>query len=164
MINIRPAISDDFESVIHIYNQAVTSSFCTADTEPVTLEERLDWFRSHVGGAYPIFVAESEGEVLGWISISAYRLGRKALRFAVEVSYYVERNLLGKGIGSFLMDCALKEAKELGYKSIFAILLDRNEKSIALLEKFGFEKWGHLPEICDFDGEICGQFYYGRKV
>lgn len=31
-----------------------------------------------------------------------------------------------------------------------------------LLEKFGFERWGVLPEVDEFDGRLCGQWYYGR--
>jgi len=33
-----------------------------------------------------------------------------------------------------------------------------------LLEKFGFEKWGHLPDIAIIDDTICGQFIYGKKL
>ena len=32
------------------------------------------------------------------------------------------------------------------------------------MEKFGFELWGHLPNIADFDGIECGHVYYGIKV
>ncbi len=47
---------------------------------------------------------------------------------------------------------------------LFAILLDVNTSSVGILEKFGFEQWGHLPGVADFDGALCGHLYYGRRV
>jgi L-amino acid N-acyltransferase YncA len=38
-------------------------------------------------------------------------------------------------------------------KHLFAIVLEDNQASIRLLEKMGFEKWGYLPRVADFDGK-----------
>lgn len=32
------------------------------------------------------------------------------------------------------------------------IFQEQNEASIKLLEKFGFEKWGTLPKVANFNG------------
>ena len=45
-----------------------------------------------------------------------------------------------------------------------AILLDINEASTRVLKKFGFEKWGHLPNIAEINGSKCGQFIYGKNL
>jgi hypothetical protein len=37
------------------------------------------------------------------------------------------------------------------------ILLDVNKASILLLEKFGFERWGHFPGIVEFADKTSGQ-------
>lgn len=47
---------------------------------------------------------------------------------------------------------------------LVAILLEWNIPSIQLLEKFGFERWGFLPEVTEFPGGLCGYLYYGRKI
>ncbi|MDP7421952.1 MAG: N-acetyltransferase family protein [bacterium] len=161
---LRIATEDDYNRIVEIYNQAVDDGFCTADTNHVTVEERMGWFRQHHSEKYPIFVAVNEGTVTGWCSLSPYRPGRKALRTASEISYYIDRNYRKQGIGGRLIRHTLRQAPEFGFKNIFAILLDVNENSIRLLEKNGFVQWGHLPEIADFDGKRCGQFIYGRKV
>ena len=165
-MQIRNATVDDLEQIIAIYNQAVLRGNCTADTEPLKVAERQDWFTEHTPEKYPIFVitGENSKEVDGWYSLSAHRKGRMALANVAEISYYVDNEQQGKGIGNKLMTHALNHAPECGLHNLFAILLDINQVSIALLEKYGFEQWGHLPEIAEFPDKICGQFIYGRKV
>lgn len=154
----------DLEAIVDIYNFAVRSKFETADLVEIKWPERLPWFREHDPGNYPLFVYEIDGNIAGWISISSYRPGRQALRFTVETSYYVHPDFKRQGIGSKLITHAIAEAKERKYKSLFAIILDKNEASIKLLLKHGFAQWGHLPGVADFDGEECGQVYYGLRI
>lgn len=164
MDNIRIARLADLEEITEIYNQAVLSEFETADTVKTESKDKLEWFNNHKPDSYPIFVYEMNGKVAGWISISPYRPGRGALRYTVEISYYVNTDYKRKGIGSRLIEFILKKSKELNYKTIFAIILDKNTASINLLSKFDFVKWGHLPNIADFDGVECGHVYYGRRI
>ncbi len=49
-------------------------------------------------------------------------------------------------------------------KTLFAILLEDNCASISLLEKFGFEAWGFMPKVADFDGREVGHLYYGLRL
>ncbi len=162
--NIRPAIIEDLEAITSIYNYAIVSKFETADTIQQNWKKRISWFKSHTPNAYPIFVYEINGIVAGWISLSPYRKGRKALRFTIEISYYVHPDFKQQGIGSALMDYAINKSRELNYKTLLAILLEKNKKSIQLLLKYGFEKWGQMPNIADFDGTECGHLYYGLKI
>lgn len=161
---IRIAEIADLESITHIYNMAVHSKFETADTTEVRLENRLDWFKSHDPAVFPVFVYEVDGTVVGWISLSPYREGRNALRYTIEISYYVHNDFKGQQIGSKLIETAITESKKLNYKTLFAIILDKNEPSIQLLIKYGFTKWGHMPDIADFNGIECGHVYYGRRL
>lgn len=163
-MHIRTATSADWPAIIAIYNQAVAEPFCTADTEPASLQSRGDWLAQHSDGDFPIFVAERQGELLGWCSLSPWRPGRQALRQTAEVSYYIDRQLRGRGVGSALLQHTLTAAPTLGFHILLAILLDRNRRSIALLEKFGFNRWGELPEVARFDNATCGQLIYGRQL
>jgi L-amino acid N-acyltransferase YncA len=164
MPTIRLATLADLPRLVDIYNQAVSSHTATADTIPFTLEARRAWFAVHTPDAYPIYVYEDEnGLVVGYLSISPYR-ERPAYARTAEVSYYVDYGHHGRGIGSALMDHALRDAARIGKKIFIAILLEWNAVSIALLEKFSFEKWGYLPEVTEFDNRLCGSIIYGRKV
>ena len=164
MNHIRTADIADLEKITEIYNQAVSSKFQTADMIEFESKDRLDWFYSHPQNTYPIFVYELNNTVVGWISISPYRCGRKALRYTAEVSYFIHADFKRKGIGSKLIEYVLIKSKMLNFKTLFAIILDKNIASINLLKKFGFVEWGHMPDIADFDGEECGHLYYGRKI
>jgi L-amino acid N-acyltransferase YncA len=163
-IRIRTAVDGDAPAITEIYNQAVALRSATADTESVTVESRMAWLAAHAPDRYPVWVAEQEGLVVGWCSLSPHRSGRMALRHTAEISYYIHEDYRRRGIGSRLIDHALEQCQSLGFKSLFAILLDVNTASIGMLEKFGFEKWGHLPSIAEIDGKECGQFIYGRRV
>jgi len=164
MDHIRIANIKDLEKITEIYNQAVLSKFETADTVIFESKDRLEWFYNHPQNTYPIFVFERNNTVIGWISISPYRNGRKALRYTAEISYYIHNDFKHKGVGSSLIEYVLNKSKMLNFKSLFAIILDKNIASINLLKKFGFAEWGYMPDIADFDGEECGHVYYGRKV
>ena len=163
-MKIRPATSQDYSDIIKIYNQAVDEKFATADTEYVTLESRKVWFEQHSPYTYPIYVAEKDGEIIGWCSLSPHRPGRKALRSVAEISYYIHTDHRRKGVANKLIIHTIDSAKVLGFRNLIAILLDLNKASIYILEKFGFEKWGHLPLIVEIEGMNCGQYIYGRKL
>lgn len=160
-ITMRTANQDDWARIIEIYNQAVLENGKTADTEPQTVEGRKDWLKLHLNSRYPILLAEQNSQIVGWCSLSPHRPGRKALEKTAEISYYVDQNYRGNGIGSLLIKSAIETSRKNGIKNLFAILLDINKSSVSILKKFGFERWGYLPKVAEINGEVCGQFIYG---
>lgn len=163
-MNIRIAKIEDLEAIVGIYNQAIAVGQKTADTEPFTVDNRKKWFEAHTPDNYPILIAEENDVVEGYLTISPYRPGRKALRHTAEVSYYVHFDHHRRGIASRLLEHAICMCPLLGIKNLFAILIDSNVASVQLLEKYGFEKWGHMPQIAEFDGIEVGHLYYGLRI
>lgn len=163
-MHIRSSSEKDFSDIIKIYNHAVDEKFATADTEYVSVESRKEWFEQHSTDTYPIYIAKENSQVIGWCSLSPHRPGRKALKTVAEISYYIHKDHRRKGVANSLINHTIESAKALGFKNLISILLDLNTTSIYILEKFGFEKWGHLPEVVEIDGVICGQYIYGRKL
>jgi L-amino acid N-acyltransferase YncA len=161
---IRLAQMDDLPALVDIYNQSIPSQQSTGDMQPLRVEDRRGWFEEHRPEAHPIFVAEVEGQVAGWCSLSAYRPGRAALRFTAEISYYIALDHHRQGIGTALVEHALAACPALQIRHLFAIVLEGNQASLSLLEKMGFEQWGYLPRVADFDGKEVGHLYYGRHV
>jgi len=163
-MEIRKAIPEDLPDINKIYNQAVKQRFCTAQLKPVSMKERKEWFDAHNPDDFPVFVVE-DGEVLaGWVSLGPYREDRQALAHVAEVSYYVNENERGKGLGSKLMAYAVGVASEYGFTVLIAILLNRNPASIGLLHKFGFKEWGRMPGIARIDEQLADHLYYGLKL
>ena len=161
---IRIAKIEDLGSMVNIYNQAIEAKFQTAFTHKYSTDDKIGWFHEHTEDAYPLLVYEHEGNVAGYLSISPYREGREALRSAVEVSYFIDNHHHRMGIGTQLLEQGIATCRKLGYKTVIAIILEPNIASAKLLEKKGFEKWGYLPGIADFDGVVCSQVYYGLKT
>jgi len=161
---IRLAQQDDLPALVEIYNQAIQTKQSTGDLQPVTVDDRLTWFHAHPPEKYPIFAAEMDGQVAGWCSLSAYRQGRGAFRHTAEISYYISFAHHRRGIGSALVEHALSACPALQIRHVFAIVLENNQASLRLLKKMGFEKWGYLPQVADFDGKEVGHLYYGRHV
>lgn len=161
---IRTALHEELPAIVEIYNQGVMTRISTGDTDTVAVAERIEWFDEHQSDAYPLLVAEVNGIVVGWGSLSPYRPGRRAFLRTVEISYYIHNSYKRRGIASGLITSLLKKCSELGSRSVFAIVLSENLASISLLEKFGFEQWGHLPAVAEIDGKKLDHLYYGKTL
>lgn len=164
LLATRIANESDWQRIIDIYNQSVLDLGKTADTEKQSIDSRIGWLMEHSHSKHPIILALYEDHIVGWCSLSPHRPGRKALEKTAEISYYVDKQYQGKGIGTYLISDAINYAKKSGIKNLYAILLDINLISINILVKFGFEKWGHLPNVAEINDLICGQFIYGKHL
>lgn len=161
---IRDAKEPDLKEIVEIFNQAIRTQASVGYTGEVTVEERTDWFKNHSNDRYPIYVAEQNHEIVGWISINPYRKGRDAFKKTGEVDCFVRNEWKGKGIGNELVQHLLRQAQRLGYRTLIAIVLGHNIASRKLLEKHKFEQWGLLPGIGEIDGNIVSHVYYGKRL
>lgn len=159
---IRHATHDDLPAIDAIYNQAVACGLLTADTEPVSSAERGEWFGRFVPDAYPLFVYEMDGQVVGWASLSPHRPGRKALEEVAEISFYVDFAHHGKGIGSRLVAHCEAQSAVLRKRVFFSITIESNRASLRLLERHGYERWGYLPDVIRVGNARRGQVYMGK--
>ena len=97
-MHIRPATESDLAAIDEIYNWYVPRSTCTYQERVEPFASRVAWFTHH-GPRHPVTVAEIEGRVVGWGSLSDFR-DRSAYRFTCEDSVYVHHEHHGGGIGS----------------------------------------------------------------
>jgi len=161
---IRLATEEDLAAINAIYNQAVKQRFCTAHLSQVDMEYRRTWFSDHPPERYPVYVFQEDKVIVGWVSLGAYRADREALAHVGEVSYYVDQESRGRGIGSKLLQHAMHVAPACGLNILVAILLNKNPVSISLLKKFGFSLWGSLPGIASIGGDTADHLYFGLKL
>lgn len=145
MVIIREAVLSDVPELLAIYNYYVRTSAATFDLAEQTLPQRQEWF-SHYGGPYPLLVAELDGCVVGYSSLSRFR-PKPAYDRTAELSVYVAPDKHGHGIGRKLMEELLRLAEELNYHTLIAGITAGNEVSVKLHEKFGFELIGCFKEV-----------------
>ncbi len=164
-ITFRKASETDLPSVVEILNHGIKTRHSVGYFVSQSESEQKEWFEEHVRSErYPIIVSEEDGKVTGWISMSPYRKGREAFNRTGEVSAYIHEDHRRKGLGQKLLDCMLEFASEEGFKIIFAIVLDKNDPSINLLERNHFERWAFLPDVAEIDGVLLNHIYFGKRL
>jgi phosphinothricin acetyltransferase len=142
---IRLATESDLSVINAIYNHYVLHSTCTYQTEPETPDARAAWFASH-GPKHPVTVAEVDGEVVGWGSLSPFHR-RAAYGRTVENSVYVRHDRHRRGIGRALLLDLIRRATDLGHHTIIAGISADQTASIAMHAAAGFVEVGRLREV-----------------
>jgi len=142
---LRPATPDDAVATAAIYNHEVQTSTVTFDLEPRTVAEQAAWLSAR-SGALEVVVAEIDGEVAGFASLSAYR-DRPAYRTTVEDSIYVHQDHRGAGVGRALLEEVVRVARERGFHSVIGRIVGGHTASIKLHAAVGFEEVGLEREV-----------------
>ena len=144
-MHVRPANLEDQEAIRVIYNDAVLNTTATFDTDERSPVKQMEWYNNHKKN-HPVFVAEDNGTVVGWASLSPWS-DRCAYDTTVEVSVYIDKDFRGKGIGSVLLQMVTLEGKQVGNHTILSRITSGNEVSIHLHEKYGYVKVGVMKEV-----------------
>jgi L-amino acid N-acyltransferase YncA len=145
MLKLRSARREDLDAITEIYNEAIIKTAATFDTEPKTYEDQKRWFDDH-GSKNPIQVAELNGVIVGWASLSKWS-DRCAYSDTAEISLYVREEHQGKGIGRRLIEAIIKEGKKTGLHTIIARITEGNESSLHLHRSVGFTNIGVMKEV-----------------
>ncbi|UUZ79904.1 N-acetyltransferase family protein [Paenibacillus sp. P26] len=145
MITVRLANDGDIAGILEIYNDAVLNTVATFDTVPRTLEKQTEWYAQH-GGAYPVIVAEQEGQVIGWASLTRYS-DRLAYARTAEISLYIRDGYRGQGLGKKLMERILEEGKKAGPHTVLSRIVEGNDSSIHLHRLYGFDLVGTMRQV-----------------
>jgi phosphinothricin acetyltransferase len=144
-VQIRLATAADLLTINQIYNYYVATSTCTYQKDPSTEAERAAWFAEH-DARHPVTVAEQAGQIVGWGSLSDYRV-RWGYRYTVENSVYVRHDAQRCGIGRALLLDLVERARALGYHTIIAGISAEQLGSIRLHEQAGFTPAGQVREV-----------------
>jgi L-amino acid N-acyltransferase YncA len=159
----RQATRDDLPAIVEIYNATIPSRMVTADVAPVSVESRLDWFEEHKPDFRPLWIAERDGRIAGWLSFSTF-YGRPAYDKTAELSLYVDALFRNRGLGSYFLAQAIAHAPSIRVDRLLGFIFRHNRPSLDLFEKFGFARWGELPGVTLLDGEERDVIILGRCV
>lgn len=143
---IRAAREADLPALTAIYNAAVTETAFTGHLLPLTVADRLGWWQAHQDPRYPILVADTSTELLGYASLSLW-FDTPVYAHTAESSLYLAPNAQGRGLGTTLMQALLDEARRLEHHVILARIWSGNAPSIAMCRKCGYEIIGIQREV-----------------
>jgi L-amino acid N-acyltransferase YncA len=142
---VRIATAADLPAINDIYNHYVFHSTCTYQETPEPIESRRAWFAKH-DAAHPVTVAELNGQIVGWGSLSPYH-ARSAYRFTVENSVYIHHEFQRRGIGSVILSDLIDRSRAAGHHAIIAGIDADQAGSLAIHAKFGFQTVGRLQQV-----------------
>lgn len=152
---IRVAKEQDVPEMMEIYNYEVLNGVATFDLNARNLEERMEWFRQHNVGNHPLIVAEQDGQVAGYASLSSYR-DKEAYAATVELSVYVAPLFRRQGVARQLIAHILEDARSRDdIHTVISVITAGNEASVKLHKEFGFVYSGTLYEVGEkFGGKL----------
>jgi L-amino acid N-acyltransferase YncA len=146
MIQIRPMIPKDWESVLHIYREGIVTGNATFET---SAPDSPAWDKVHM--ANHRFVAEIDGKLAGWIALTPVS-SRCVYAGVAEVSVYVGATFQGQKVGSALLERLITDTEADNIWTLQAGVFPENTASIALHEKHGFRQIGYREKVGKMNG------------
>ena len=149
---------------IYVLREVCDTNLTSEDGETfeANCERKFDQKGENFGAQKPS-VTNQKSEILAWGSLSDYH-PREGYRITAEISVYIAPEARGKGLGRRLVKFILESAPEFGIKNVVALIFSSNAGSLNLFAKFGFARWGELPEVCDMGGKIESLTILGKKL
>ena len=144
-LQIRAYQPTDLENIVAIINYNIINATSLYDYTTRTIEQQKAIFEDKLSRNFPIIVATSSDDVVGFAYYSEFRM-REAYKFTVEHSVYVSNERQGHGIGKLLLSALIQLAKKQNMHTMIGVIDSENTSSITFHEKFGFENAGIIKE------------------
>lgn len=151
-VYVRMATLKDAKALADIYAYYVENTAITFEYEAPSAEEFENRIRN-VRKAFPYYVAEKDGKILGYAYASKFRT-RAAYGWNSELSIYVEKNAHRLGIGSLLLEAIEETLRRQGIINFYAISTDSPgetrylfKEGIPFYLKHGYEMEGRLSKV-----------------
>lgn len=142
---IRPATVRDADAILAVYAPYVRDTCVSFETEvpaPDAFRERV----SRITAAYPYFVCEHNGVVVGYAYAAPFS-ARGAYRFSVELSVYIAPAYHRQGIGRALYESLFDALRARGVCTAYAGITVPNEQSVGLHAALGFHPVGTYRNV-----------------
>jgi L-amino acid N-acyltransferase YncA len=135
-MRIVPMTAEHGDAVLAIFSEGIATGHATFEHAAPTWDEfdaaKLPDHR---------FVAKDDGDVMGWVAVSATS-SRAVYRGVVENALYVTERARGRGVGRALLERLVESADAGDVWTIVAGIFPENTGSLALHESLGFRQVG----------------------
>jgi phosphinothricin acetyltransferase len=147
---VREAEERDARDIARIYLQAIQDHLATFENFLGTPDERTRWVAEH-SGKYPLLVAELNGRVLGWVSLSPYPV-RPRIEGVAELLIYIDRDYRRHGVGRELMRAIQSAARAAGHHKLIGRFVAHNDAGRTLCRMTGWREVGIHEKHTRLDG------------
>jgi ribosomal protein S18 acetylase RimI-like enzyme len=140
-MKIRPATPADAAAIWAIIGPTIRAGETyTLDRDMSEAEALAYWF----GTGKAVFVAESDGAILGTYYLRANQAGGGA--HVANAGYVTGAQASGRGVARAMCLHSLEQAKMRGFQAMqFNFVVSSNVRAVGLWESMGFEIVGRLP-------------------
>jgi len=130
--------------------------------KPPDKKKLMEWRKANLSRKSYTFVAEADGRIVGDFTFNP---GSGRTRRRAACGWSVDSDYWQHGIGSLLLQKAIKKARKLKLKRFEAEIVTKNTASIRLAEKFGFKREGTKRKaFLSDDGKYLDTYVYGRLL
>ncbi|OON80724.1 GNAT family N-acetyltransferase [Streptomyces tsukubensis] len=130
------------QRVLAIHQAGIEEGEATFETAAPTWEE----FDSAELGAHRFVALADDGEVLGWVAVSAVS-ARSAYAGLVEHSVHVHREARGGGVAGALLERLITSTEAAGVRTIQSGIFPESTASLALHQRAGFRLIGTRERV-----------------
>jgi L-amino acid N-acyltransferase YncA len=146
-VTIRPATPADIPAITRIYEHAVRHGTASFELEAPDEAEMLRRMRALVDDGFPYIAAEVDGLLAGYAYAGPYR-PRRAYRFSVEDSIYIDPGAQRRGVGRALLEHLIEACERRGFRQMVAVIGDSAQTpSIELHRAAGFRMVGAVENV-----------------
>lgn len=145
-MEVADAVEADLQKITDIYNDVIRTSTAIFNDAPVTVEDRIEWWKGRVRQGYPVLVARYEGVVVGFATFGDFRPW-PGYRFTIEGTIHIDASARRQGVGAALLRVLVERARAAGKHVMVAGVDSANLASLRFLESSGFERVGHMREV-----------------
>ena len=138
------------KDIIDIFNYYINNSTAAFPDKTVPYEY-FDKF-INITKDYPAFSIKVKDKIIGFCFLHAYN-PLPTFNECAEITYFIDKEFTGKGIGKMALTKLEIEAKKKGIKTILANISSKNKESLSFHKTNGFVECGRFNGIAKKNGE-----------
>ena len=138
-MKIRFAEISDAPKLLEIYSQYIETAITFEYVLPTKseFEKRIE----NIIETYPYLVLEEDGKIIGYAYAHKY-MEREAYQWNAELSIYLDKSHLSKGLGKKMICILIEILKAQGVRTVYSLITSPNIKSEKLHLSLGFKTVG----------------------
>ncbi len=143
---IRQAGAWDATAIAEIWNPVIRDSTITFNAVEKDPDDLVRFILTRADVGHGTFVAEEEGEVLGFATYGQFRPGVGYAR-SMEHTIMLAETARRRGLGSALLETVEAHARDRGAHTMIAGVSGANEAGIAFHAARGYNEIARVPEV-----------------
>lgn len=149
-IDFEKMSAEHGRDIMDIFNYYISNSFATYSEMELPYEFFNKILEATKG--YPAFSLQRSGKTIGFCFLRPYN-PFPTFKECAEITYYIDKEFTGTGIGKIALNKLETEARKMGIKSVLASIASENLQSIAFHKKNGFLQCGRFSKVINKKGK-----------